>query len=184
MLGNMFTLRPSESLTWTPRTAFQGNMCHSFNFRRSILKYIEFAGRTRLVGLTSCQIQHVHVMICEQKSRPGWIFVTATIDGSEIQQTHQLRLVVYPMIFKGFNYIPGGLADFWTINRMWALADEHLVNLFTGSMLEGWQSLVGVPTRGWELITWLKDTFWESRNAKKIQVKFAWIQVEKNLSWT
>lgn len=49
----------------------QGNMCHSFNFRRSILKYIEFAGRTHLVGLTSWQIQHVHVMICEQNQDLG-----------------------------------------------------------------------------------------------------------------
>ena len=30
-----------------------------------------------------------------------------TVDGSEIQQTHQLRLVVYPIIYR-VSYIPGG----------------------------------------------------------------------------
>ena len=40
-------------------------------------------------------------------------FILGTVDGSEIWQTHQLRLVVSPIIFHRVLYIPGGQQDFW-----------------------------------------------------------------------
>ena len=36
-----------------------------------------------------------------------WINGRNTVDGSEIRETHQLRLVVYPIIYQGFSTIPG-----------------------------------------------------------------------------
>ena len=42
-----------------------------------------------------------------QGCHPGFPGGNATVDGSEIRETHQLRLVVYPNIYKVFD-IPGG----------------------------------------------------------------------------
>ena len=45
---------------------------------------------------------------------------TATVDGSEIWQTHQLRLVVYPIIYLQTGFLTSQLVvwDFWTINSI------------------------------------------------------------------
>ena len=38
--------------------------------------------------------------------------VAPTVDGSEIRREHQLRLAVYPTIYKVFSTIPGGCLGF------------------------------------------------------------------------
>ena len=76
----------------------------------------------------------------------GWMY-------SLVQKScnHQLRLVVYPIIYKGFSTIPGRWPwDFWTINRMFlvgssmcfgspdAFASHHLTPRWTFAAWQRW----------------------------------------------
>ena len=70
-----------------------------FNFRN--IRYTP-------LGNTRFRPSH-HTYTCQQSGKRG------TVDGSEI--LYQLRLVVYPIIYKGFiHFWGGGEWDFWSIN--------------------------------------------------------------------
>ena len=51
-----------------------------------------------------------HILLREGR-RESYIFHTSYVDGSEIQRENQLRLVLYPSIYR-VSYIPGGAAFF------------------------------------------------------------------------
>ena len=66
-----------------------------------------------------------------------------TVDGSEIWRKHQLRLVVYPIIFRVLAPSQVVVWDFWTINR---IAQNATHGIYVGAKI--WVGFRHQPTGG------------------------------------
>ena len=84
---------------------YTGLICWSTCFQKSFQKSVQFVPSLPLVASL---IQWVHRAAADPKSF-GAVKQPDTVDGSEI--LHQLRLVVYPIIYR-LLYIPGGCLGF------------------------------------------------------------------------